>query len=192
MKGDDGQLLKFAISGKARSGKTTLAEALMEYFGDLDFVNLESFAEPLRSLADSAVLTKADSFYRPILQGVGDFARGVCEDFFVEGLARRLAYKLDHLGENYSGMAVIHDLRFPNEARWCREHGFILVRVECPEALRKSRYGNDELFDKMKDHVSETALDDWDDWDVMVRSTLAPVDQNAMRVVEYLKLEEQL
>ena len=183
-------MLKLAISGKARSGKTCLAEAIIEYFDDLQFAWLESFACPLRALADSACLTKSDPHYRPILQGTGDLARSVCEDFFVNGLARRLAQKVEMSMNVNSSLAVIHDLRFPNEARWCQNNGFVLVRVECPEHLRRIRYDDDILFDAMADHISETALDCWENWDIVLHSSTAPIEQNLWQVLKYLKVEE--
>lgn len=49
---------------------------------------------------------------------------------------------------------IITDVRFPNEAKSVLDHGGILIRVN-----RDGDTGN---------HPSETALDDWEDWDYVI------------------------
>lgn len=54
---------------------------------------------------------------------------------------------------------VIKDVRFPHEAEWVRHVGGKLVRLELGMGLRG-------LEGDAAGHSSETALDDWTDWDV--------------------------
>ena len=60
---------------------------------------------------------------------------------------------------------VCDDLRMVNEATAFRQAGFKLVRIDVDEAVRMQRV--DELgYDKSRlNHVTETALDNWTDWD---------------------------
>ena len=50
---------------------------------------------------------------------------------------------------------IIPDVRFPNEAQIVKDHGGILIRIERPSAGA----GN---------HISETALDDYKGWDIVI------------------------
>ena len=50
---------------------------------------------------------------------------------------------------------IIPDVRFPNEAQIVKDHGGILIRIERPGAGA----GN---------HISETALDDYKGWDIVI------------------------
>lgn len=52
----------------------------------------------------------------------------------------------------------VPDIRFPHEAEWIRSHGGNLIRLE----------GRGGLKGEAGQHLSETALDAWTDWDVVV------------------------
>jgi hypothetical protein len=52
---------------------------------------------------------------------------------------------------------VIEDMRYWNEARWARSAGYKLVKI-----VKLSTMSDDV-------HLSETELDDWDDWDLVIR-----------------------
>lgn len=52
----------------------------------------------------------------------------------------------------------IPDMRFPHEAEWVKRHGGKLIRIE----------GRGGLGGAMAEHASETALDDFDGWDVVI------------------------
>lgn len=58
---------------------------------------------------------------------------------------------------NYNSSWIITDVRFPNEAKAIKDKGGILIRVN-----RES--------DVVDDHPSETALDDYNDWDLVIEN----------------------
>ena len=52
---------------------------------------------------------------------------------------------------------IITDVRFPNEADRIKEHGGILIRIDRRDIPRM-------------DHESETAMDDYHDWDYLIQN----------------------
>lgn len=143
-------LPNIAFIGKAGSGKTTCREILEQQFGYQRF----SFAEPLK-------VGCATTDNRELLQRVGQGVRDLYEDFWVN-LA---TVKLDGWWDEESAPWVNDDTRYPNEAAALRERGFVIVRVVAPKWMRVDRLKrNGRLQDEAQlDHVSETALDHWDD-----------------------------
>lgn len=70
---------------------------------------------------------------------------------------------------------IISDVRFPNEARAIKERNGVLIRVErpCPTCKKykdsfESRYCSNPYH--INSHESETALDNWKDWDYMIKN----------------------
>ena len=64
---------------------------------------------------------------------------------------------------------LIPDTRFPNEAQAVRDRGGILIRVNRPPSLETNRLP-DSLQDMREKHPSETALDEWTDWDYLIEN----------------------
>jgi hypothetical protein len=82
------------------------------------------------------------------------WARAVCRDM-IEKQKR---------GE--IGKYVFTDVRFPDEARFLRQHfNTTIVHVECPDDLRQERSGEDDRSDS---HDSEKALDGYEKWDFVI------------------------
>lgn len=59
---------------------------------------------------------------------------------------------------------IIPDTRFPNEAKAIKDREGILIRIERDYALRGG------LEDPKNQHPSETALDDFEDWDYIIQN----------------------
>jgi hypothetical protein len=145
------------LSGYARTGKDTVAQALVQKHG---FIRV-GFAEPLYALmlrldpyitsAGTRLSTVVgqygwerakDTFpeLRRLMQEHGDGARELLDpDVWVRALTLRL---------DPSGKYVIADMRYPNEKAAVERLGGRTVRVHRPG------YG------PTNDHISETALDD--------------------------------
>lgn len=154
------------ISGKAGSGKDTLAKFLQEILPHIDNIpcyEIVHFADPLKEAVETACML--DTWYtrtqegkktelewldkmtvREVLQKFGTAIReGVHPDFWVRALME---------GTNDWDI-IIPDVRFPNEAEEIRKRGGILIRIE-----RKGSGAGD--------HISETALDDYDKWNMVI------------------------
>lgn len=164
------------LAGPIGVGKTTLAQQL----GQRGFVRVP-FAEAIREevlakfprtlrahllskdeqlvfLTDAewldrvsrALLTKTDPFFRAILQEMGTEVRRADDpDYWVKRWTERVR-GLER--------AVADDMRFPNECQAVRDLGGWLIKVE--------RAG----YERRDGHESERALDDWKDWDMVVKN----------------------
>ncbi|MCX2726023.1 hypothetical protein OO015_00685 [Thermomicrobium sp. 4228-Ro] len=106
-----------AIAGKSGAGKSTLAEALAVLY-DLP---RDSFATPIRwALQELGV---AAPYPRRLMQRLGRCLRDEDPDHFVKLLALR------NPAFSQTGL-VIDDVRYENEYRWLRDHGFVLIYLK--------------------------------------------------------------
>lgn len=134
------------ISGKARSGKNYLATELRKQLPNSE---IYSFANALKCHCRVAgLMTIKDG---NILQEVGtDVYRTKDNDFWV----RMLDYQIQ---EENPKIAIIADVRFPNEVKWIEDKGGINIRV-----IRINEDGSQYFTtDRPKDHPSEIALDNF-------------------------------
>ena len=96
------------------------------------------------------------------LQKLGEAMRVLDEDYWVKKLALKLA-------EAKPEVAIVPDVRYPNELRWIRSHDkSLLVKVQ-----RLHEDGTPWIAtDRPADHISETALDAVEDhsWDYITRA----------------------
>lgn len=141
------------LSGAARSGKTTVGDALKSHIRNKlgSAAECFAFADPIREVAKSLFMFEdyevwKDQVIDPDF-GVGggitgrefmeqfgtEFVRQrLGSQFWVRHLAKRIsrhekAYESCCLGNTF---AIVTDVRFENEAQFIRENGGIVVRVE--------------------------------------------------------------
>lgn len=181
--------LIIGVGHKARTGKDTVAEYLVEHY---DFYRV-GFADALKrgvqaifGFTDQQVhgdkkLIK-DSYWGKtpvkILQEVGtDVMRTHYDnDIWVKAAMKRVQ---DVQNEHPTGQhVVIPDVRFPNEVGAIKEAGGYLVRVDRPLEDRGD-IGRDP------NHPSEVALDDFRGWDFKIDNsyTLKTLYKNVDRVL---------
>lgn len=167
------------IAGKAQAGKDTTAEMInfLRHYpnatwhtyweSDIPFDfegNIVHFADLLKYVAEhmlsvpvytmQSMKGKSMTFDwldgmtgREFLQKLGTAVRNeVHPDFWTRAL---------FIKEKNNQNLIIPDVRFPNEAQIIKDHGGILIRIERPGAGA----GN---------HISETALDDYKGWDIVI------------------------
>jgi len=159
----------YAISGKMGSGKTHLAQLLVQdhAFEKLAFADeiKEAVAKGLEIPLD--VVFKEKTVFRQVLQGAGQAARWYHGDTY---WTDQVIQRVWALGQFKHDRLVLDDLRFPHEADRLRDEGFTLVRLESdPQAheiyCHSKGYTHRDLID-----ISETALDEYDGWDIVIRS----------------------
>lgn len=160
---------------KAQTGKDTAADYLVSKYR----YTRVAFAEALKRTAMAAFGFTVDQVYGDkkldidlfwgntpahFLQVIGTdlFRDKVDQDFWVKRLHNDLVTAADALNKNIAHLkVVIPDVRFHNEAEAIKSWGGIVVRVDRDESLRRDA-GRDP------NHPSETALDDFTDWDYIL------------------------
>lgn len=117
--------MKIAICGPMGSGKTWLAEKLVNDF-DLTRINL---AGKVKAIAADLFFMKPENKDRVLLQNIGKKMRDVRSSVWVDYL----------LHQSAEGDVVCDDVRFVNEARRLQEDGFTIILLNITEDLQKDR-----------------------------------------------------
>lgn len=151
------------LSGRAKSGKDTVAVMLGRHG-----YHRRAFADPLKAAAQAIfglnevqvmsqeAKERVDEFWglspRQIMQRLGTecLRSGFRDDVWVRSLYR---YILDN--PQFRAW-VVSDVRFPNEAEAIKSWGGRVWRVERPG------------IEAVSEHVSETAMDDYDRFDHVI------------------------
>lgn len=173
------------ISGKRRTGKSTLAELLRSKYGFFPI----SLAAPLKALCmqqfglsseqvdgnakeHPTVYSQGDKWLtaRDILIQTGQFYRSIQPNFWID----KLMAITDRLEANY----VIPDVRFINELKTFKTLGAYLVRLERDE----------EFTGKNIDDSSETELDTYPDWHLHVKAEFNKDMTDLERIAARIKL----
>ncbi len=148
-----------AISGRLRSGKSTLARVIARQSTTRES-SLVPFAAPLKEAAYYIGWDgKKDVKGRRLLQLLGTEVGRECidPDIWVKkwkALSLRLLEEV-----NGHRVVLVDDLRFPNEAKAILEAGGLLVKIKRPSA-EPDPIPWWKFWKKHKDHVSEIPLPD--------------------------------
>lgn len=155
------------ISGCQGSGKTTLANDLkLLLIEKLYHPVLTKFAAPLYILHDTIkeVLTKCRINVKQIdgtlMQLLGEHIRKTYgEDTFLNIVEAEILNAMFVT----RAIVVVDDLRYLNELEVWDRNDCVLVRLECPEDIRKSRA---EKWRDNTGHKSEVELSNYKGWDI--------------------------
>lgn len=124
--------MKLCLTGKAGSGKSTVAD----YYSTSQCFTKLSFAQPVKEIFEHMMLRKPDKTRpkdRSALQRIGtEVGRFVDKDIWIKHFD--LQYQkllaatvgIEPLVESY---IVVDDARFKNEVDYLRKNGFVIVRV---------------------------------------------------------------
>lgn len=156
--------LKIALTGKMRSGKSTVAD-ILRYNHDFTFPF--SFADKLKNIAAQLFPVEVSQGKpRELYQTFGQKMREIDPDIWVKHLAKSVEFE-EKRGDPYG--IVIDDLRQPNEYEWAKANGFVIVRVNANEDTRLARANkNGDVF-SVEDlrHETEMHVDDFEaDFDI--------------------------
>lgn len=144
------------LGHKARQGKDTLGRFIAQEAAKREMhVRVYGFADALRSYCRVAFgMRKKDA---PLLQVVGtDVFRRVDPSIWCRVL-------MDTIDEQQPDLAIITDVRFPNEADIVKANGGKLIKVSRVYADG----GPWVADDRPSNHASETALNHYREWDVV-------------------------
>lgn len=124
---------KIGLIGKQGSGKTTIAKEIVRQLHEerqhskmVDLASIQihhSFSEPLkRVLYKIGIKDPKSPIARRVQQYLGtEIMRDYDPEWWIKLLDERTAWSREVIG------CVIDDIRFQNEAEWCRKEGFLLV-----------------------------------------------------------------
>jgi len=150
-------LRPIALTGKARAGKDTVASYLVERYG----YYRAAFADDLKVFAKEIFPWRFSNGKkdRAVLQAFGEKMREIDPDVWV----RRLFLGLDALMAN-GVIPVVTDLRMPNEYAACRERGFVIIRVDADDVVRRQRMiaCGDEFQEEDLRHETERFVEGFD------------------------------
>lgn len=142
--------LKIVFIGKMRSGKSTLASLFAKY----QDLHRMSFGHRLKQYAHEVFQPEGDVKARELYQGFGQKMREIDSDVWVKQVEKDIR-------ENGYKRIVIDDLRQPNEYKWARDNGFILVKVVTSDEVRKERMESlgETVTDEILNHETEQHID---------------------------------
>lgn len=197
-----------AVSGKARSGKDTFSRMLAEELFDLTRVRfvMMAFAHGIKTRTQKDFDLSYEQLWgdeketidtrypkpekteftqskfwsgREIMQAYGEFFRSIHPDFWVKDL-------FDVADEKGYKNIIITDVRHGNEVEAVRSRDGYLIKVE------SGREDMPKVFSNK--HISETALDDFDEYDFTVSNNggLDVLNQSAKDVANFLMKTEKL
>lgn len=146
--------IKLAVTGRLRSGKDTVVSLLKEQlagetlslaFGD----KVKEFAHAL--FPDVPRTPKPRELYQFM-----NVMRDYDPDVWVKQLDKTLQNEIDSHNN-----ILVTDLRQENEANYCRESGFVIIKVESDTSIRKQRVlDSGEVWnEEFESHPSETGVD---------------------------------
>jgi len=162
------------ISGKAGHGKNTLGMFIaMNLRGRGITSKTVALADHLKLDAQQYMgwNGEKDAVGRFALQKYGELMRQGNPNYWIKRLETPAMMASNDV-------YIITDIRYKNEAEWLRKNGGFIVRVEA------TKDGEPIPSD---DHISETDLDDWKDWDWMVTAEYGDLDtlwKYAVRIAE--------
>lgn len=187
-----------AFGHKARQGKDTAGEAVVEYYNqrrDKIMAFTENWGPKLERLYPEAKLFKfADALYKvcreeygmtekdaPLLQRVGEGRR----------VLYGLNYWIDQLGPQiaaFKGIAVITDVRYTNEADWVNKQGGHCINVRRLNENSIPYYTND----RDPNFISEIQLDmyNYEFYITAKTGQAALVADQAVTIAEYVRALE--
>ncbi len=189
------------ISGKLRTGKTTLAEKLNPFlatwhqphnFGDevkeecsrlLGVPRSLFYSQEGKDLEAEAPVGVQVHFGLPAVEPVTMTLRDAMQKRGAKARSEEPGYWVYRLHERIHNLAnvLIDDVRYPDEANYVRSRGGVVIRVNPHPYWEAGPYA---------EHESEIALDDWPRWDMELFPDFGALEAEARKVADFLKTKQ--
>lgn len=149
---------QIALTGKMRSGKDSVGEILTKYYDFQRFAFGDGIVKTAQKLFPEQFQGEKP---RKLLQDFGQYCVGIDVDVWVNYLFREILF---HDINPVVDSVVITDLRQPHEYKALKEAGFTIIRVNCPDEIRKQRIINaGETFSEERfNHITEQFVDSFE------------------------------
>lgn len=156
------------MSGKARSGKGTAAKVILKKYDGIPF----AFADDIKKIAYKYFGWHGgkDELGRKLLQDIGTAGRNYNRNIW----ANRTVDKIQEWASD-NQLAVVTDTRYPNEIQRVKREFSDVVTIRITR----------DSVEKLK-HPSETALDQWTDWDYLVENN-GSLEEFQKRILEIME-----
>ena len=174
----------FVIGGKASSGKTTFGEYLREELKDYSYKPcVMHITEPLYSYARNYFdWNNNQEKPREFLQKVG-------YDIIKEKMGKK-TFLLDRLFEDIEILNNFFDTFIITDARLAEEFDAIKEKYEDVVAIKLERSNYESnLSEEEKNHITETALDNYDLYDFKIENTssIEELEEKVLKIIEVIK-----
>lgn len=159
------------MSGKARSGKNAAAEAILKEYQVRTF----AFADEVKKIAYKYFgwHGEKDELGRKLLQDIGTTGRDYNRDLWANKTVDMIQEWSLQSSDNQ--LAVVTDTRYPNEIQRVKHEFSDVVTIRITR----------DSVEKLK-HPSETALDQWTDWDYVVENN-GSLEEFQMKILEIME-----
>ena len=178
----------YLICGKSRHGKDTLATYMKNYYSDMGMKpTILQISAPMKELIRNHFGWdgKEETKPRELLQLLGTdiIRKKMGKDLY---FISRTVEDATILG-NFFDVIIISDGRFPIEIKYLKEHipKSVIIHIERPGY-------ESELTDNQKKHLSETALDQYHDYDYeVVNTTLDLLEEEAKEIIRKEEVKDE-
>lgn len=149
-------MVKIGLCGIMASGKTTLAEQLIQNYSDFTRVSL---ANAVKEFANFIFDIPEGYKDRVAYQKMGDGARNyLFQDVWIETLLQQVAEQ-----EGFNKHFIVDDIRYENEVDKLKEKGWYIVKLDINDDLQldrlKATYPDDwEIHAEARSHASESQV----------------------------------
>lgn len=170
----------FILSGKARSGKTETAKTIEYYYKEKKCITI-SFAYYLKDYIKRITGWdgKEDTKPRELLQHLG-----------IELIKNNIDDKLliNRVLQDIEVFSYFYDIIIISDARLVDEIESVKNKYPNSVSIRISNNDNNNLTDKQKSHITETGLDNYNNFDYFVNNDYSNLEkeiENILRSVKY-------
>lgn len=150
----------YILSGKAESGKDLVGTYISDIYKDKKTIKL-AYANPLKEYTKNIIGFDGINKPRTFLQELGvDLIKNKIDDKF---LINRLINDIK-VYQYFFDVIVITDARFKEEIEDIKDNFSNIITIR----INKS---SNSLTDEQKNHITEIALDSYDDYDYIIDNT---------------------
>lgn len=171
----------FLVAGKAGSGKNEVAKIIKEYYiYKIKECAITHYSKYIKNFA--LELTDWDGMDankpRDFMQKIGDTIRNIDPNYFTSNMIKDI-----QIYEKYVDALVISDVRMPNEIDEIRDNYDDVYAIYVV-----NQFGESKLTLEQQAHVTETALESYDDFDYTIANdTLESLKDKIFKYLEGLE-----